>query len=818
MSKTSRSSGWDRNLHNFNNRFGHQNKGKQYQIPDTSSDEDYSSESDGIHVVESISSSDDDIPNVTSDKSTNQTNNQTTNEPSKQSAKQPSKQSPKQSPKRSAKQPSNKSTAEPSKQSVKQPVKQSSKQSSKQPSKQPSKQSVKQPSKQSSKQPSKKVQNDRSLTQDTEQSAKQASKQPSNQSAKQASNQSDKKSAKQPSNQPSNKSSKQPSKQSSGSKNKDSITKRGKETDSKHKYHKSQTRFSNQPRKNRGFVPKKPISTEKPREGSDKSREGPDKPRDVSNKTRETSNTHRENLSKPSNVKEGDKGEDETCQPVSLFFIDKKDGLTEKSTGKCIDDNELRSSLRKKLYHQGYRPVPKVQSRFQSRKYHKKRNPSTENSTFPMTPNDRDSNNEVTSNNSSGADDSDYSGKDIVRKNTRTNKTMWRPKAPSRFDGKKREITKSNRDVKDDSKNVEKSEAPVFGEMTVEHALEILTRNGVVMKTKDKDEIISRAEQILSDQTEIEPSQNNNLSIDQPDSSESEDSDSDETEDTSIKDSSKSEDTSKTNKSPKSNEPSKFPTPAFDEVDVAAENKKDETTSTAKSSDTTTQIESAETKPSDTTTQIESPEIKSPDNVSRTASSKSGESNNGNESDASETSSTLKVIKGHIDQEDVTPLKPFIPTHSQHNSEKIHPIVNLPKHSEKKTSILTPQPIAGLDPKNEIARDATASLTAIQPLTNVSNNPSNNPITNPITNPSNNVVPQPVMIVPNPSPDGNKTDVQLSLNPTSTFDAVITPVTISAPVTTNNDAKSDIEKKESSPLGPVKIIMSGSESNVVSIP
>ena len=382
MSKISRPSGWDRNLHYFNkNRYPIHTKDRYSKIQDISSSDsnmNYSSETDELDQVRR--SSDEQEINVIT-----------------KSSKPPSNKFSKPFSDKSSKPPSDKSPQPPSDKSPKPPSDKSSKQPSDKSSKQPSKQPSKKPSKQPSKQPSKSLYGNR------------------------------------------------PSR-FTGSRSAD----QGFKTSLKHTSKKCENKDGE-------------ITTYKESEG--------------------------------------------TCQPIYLFFVDKKNGLTEKSTTKCEGDNIIESSFKEKHTRMGRK---RVNPRF------KKRNnrilpPIGEKSSLPMTPNDRDIGNEITSN-TSPVESENSETKEVNRSR------VFKSKAPSRFDP-----------PKSGGKNVR---VPRLETMSIEQALKILEKNGPIPDILDDESIFAAAKEILKGSEEPDVTTNStipttegdkNLSIDFDESSDNSD-------------------------------------------------------------------------------------------------------------------------------------------------------------------------------------------------------------------------------------------------------------------------------------------------------
>ncbi len=380
MSKKSRSSGWDRNLHNFNNRYHSQTKDRYPKRPDTSSDdgEIYTSDSDEIDFTGSTPDdervSQDKKP---LDKSSDKSSEKSSEKSSDKSSSNPFLNKPGGKPypshidasQENLKAHVSKIPGKPSENPPDKASKQPSDRSSKQVPRNHSKPLPKPPSKQPSKQPS-----DKSSKQPLDKSSRPPSKQPSDKSSKPPSKQPSDKSSKRPSKQPSDKSSKQPSKQPS-----DKSSKHPSKQPSKQRsYETTSTRFASKKPSSRGFRPSGKHS-------------------DIKSKSKDKEPDDTVTLS-------GELQESEvTCSPISLFFIDKKKGLTEKSTSKCVDDRIIEASLEKsKRTTVSRMPKREVPARFRKRegvpKHKNRRGPHIiERST---TPNDRDINNEITSNTS----------------------------------------------------------------------------------------------------------------------------------------------------------------------------------------------------------------------------------------------------------------------------------------------------------------------------------------------------------------------------------------------------------------------------------
>jgi hypothetical protein len=682
MSKTSRSSGWDRNLHNFNkNRYSAQTKGRFSKIPDISSSDDdvnYSSEDDELDPVRDVS---DEADINIATKSVSETSNQSSKQPSDRSLDKSSDQSPD----KSSKQPSDKSSKQPSDKSPKQPSDKSSKQPSKQPLDKSSKQPSKQPSDKSPKQPS-----DKSPKQPSDKSSKQPSKQPLD------------KSSKQPSKQPLDKSSKQPSKQ--------------------RLYGNRPGRFTSSRSADQGFKT----------------------PGKYPRKKRETKDneivTHTENES--------------TCRPISLFFIDKKNGLIEKSTTKCEDDNIIESSFKKKHTRMNRKNVP---PRFKSRN-NRSEPPIVEKSSLPMTPNDRDVNNEITSNPSP-----EESGNSETKKSR-----VLRPKAPSRFDP-----------PKSAGKNVR---APRLEEMSIEQALKILEKNGPIPDILEDESIFAAAKKILEGSNEPDVATNStkdgdkNLSIDFDESSDNSDNSNSESEtETQTILSDKASNSKVTRNSTfqaaiqplvqsikpiiidapsqsifksdikpavqpsfqpavqpsfqpavqTSFQPSFQPTFVKPPTQPAVQPPTQLTTQPAVQPPTQLTTQPAVQPPTQLTTQpavqpptqpaVQStvqPTFVQPTFVQSTFVQPIGQS--GDEDSDSKDTSTLQVIKGQIDGEKIAPLMPFITTAENHH---MNPNINMKHLSVTKTlskSVIhshdVTNPITVLDPSNTIVGDTTGPV------------------------------------------------------------------------------------------------------------
>lgn len=469
------------------------------------------------------------------------------------------------------------------------------------------------------------------------------------------------------------------------------------------------------------------------------------------------------------NPNESNKNKDDTCRPISIFYIDKERGLTEKTTGKCADDDIMSLHRDPHKHNQMRQPPPKTQPRFDRNKSGNKKKDKTrpvppivdpKKANMPTTPNDRDVGNKAISHPDRSKQNDDI--KEIPRSRSgfvpdpRTRRwNQWMPKAPSRFDKKRH-------------------------------------KKGVNKKSRNPDNVVSDSKEMLSDKStrvHSEESDRNdkNLSIDVNKSSEESGSD--------------REVPAHKSFNPFNEEPSSDP----DLTGLSSSENESEDDSPAETEAPSSEVHRPDFDQSPKDKSVSLVIVSEPD-VSES-----------NSSDADETSPKLQKIKGTVERYDVESepstdtliQKPSImPLISITGNKTVQPVV-----TKNPTPISIINPITELNPDKPVVdlNGSSASVNEIGPPQNETSKNDNPTIIIPPIAASNPT---------NITTDGNSSQDVLS-NSNDPIVTIIPPTVTSAnipPFVTLPQNNTKLPNDSVTESKPFDIIGTDSESNVVSIP